>query len=250
MTPMFNFLPGALLQFEYTNHRNVVEERHVEFRGMQMGANDYYPAPTLLLFCHDYDRDGPRSFAVSNINAASLKAWTPPADKVLKESNLVTFARKEMAIVYGHKEPDGEYDAAGHDAVLELIRVFANQGHSGFSAAWTTNTVERLMRFEPLTPLTGEDSEWNEVGEEDGVTTFQNNRCSHVFKNGKDGHAYDIQGRVFVEEGEDQHSFTGSGSRKWVTFPYVPTIEYVKVNAEGQPLEGPTREELATQPPA
>jgi hypothetical protein len=68
-----------------------------------------------------------------------------------------------------------------------------------------------------------------------------------VFKDGKDGPAYDGQGRVFQEESGS--CFTGRGSRKWITFPYTPVIEYVKVNAEGQPIEGLSREELAALPP-
>lgn len=249
MTPMFNFLPGAFLQFEYKNHRDVTEVRHVEFRGMQMGSNEYYPEPTLLLFTYDFDRDGPRSFSVLNIAAATIAAWEPSAEQRGRngEANSVSYARRELDIVY-KDTPDGE--RMGYDEVLEMVRVFSSQGHSGFSAAWTTNTLERLLRFEPLTPLTGEDSEWNEIGAEGEIPLFQNNRCSHVFKDGKDGHAYDGNGRVFVEEGESQHSFTGRGSRKWITFPYTPVIEYVKVNAEGEPLEGPSREELATLPPA
>jgi hypothetical protein len=80
---------------------------------------------------------------------------------------------------------------------------------------------EKVARFEPLTPLTGDDDEWMEVG--DGM--FQNIRCSHVFKN-KDG-AYDIDGRIFREP--NGSCYTNGKSRVPVTFPYTPSREYVDV---------------------
>ncbi len=74
--------------------------------------------------------------------------------------------------------------------------------------------------------FTGEkDDEWNE---EDGF--FQNKRCSRVLKNEKDGQAYDIRGKVFVEP--DGVSYTSRDSRVDIEFPYVPKTEYVNVEKE------------------
>jgi len=100
--------------------------------------------------------------------------------------------------------------------VIELIRVFSKQGHSGMSASYCISMFEKLARFEPLGPLTGADDEWNEVGE--GM--LQNNRCSHVFK-GADGRAYDIDGRIFREPDggcyiRDIWSVGVCGSAAWV----------------------------------
>lgn len=106
--------------------------------------------------------------------------------------------------------------------VLELLRVFAKQGHSGLSAPHCIEMFHKLAMFEPLCPLQGTDDEWNEVG--DGH--WQNNRCSHVFKDA-DGRAYDIHGRVFREP--DGCCYTSYGSRVYITFPYTPTREYVDV---------------------
>lgn len=153
-----------------------------------------------------------------------------------RESNLVSHAKREfLAIGYiPLDKPQGDGPNKWiQEAVLELLQTFANQGHSGFSAPYCINTFKTLAMFEPLCPLTGEDSEWNEVS--DG--TFQNNRCSHVFKSKDrfDGQAYDIQGKVFVEE-NDGGSYTGHDSHVPITFPYTPVTEYVKVNKEGVPL--------------
>lgn len=106
--------------------------------------------------------------------------------------------------------------------VIELVRVFSKQGHSGFSAPYCIETFRKVSMFEPLVPLQGTDDEWNDVG--DGL--WQNNRCPHVFKD-TDGRAYDIDGRVFREP--DGCCYTSRDSRVYVTFPYTPTREYVDV---------------------
>lgn len=92
-------------------------------------------------------------------------------------SNLVKHAEFELKKA-GLFDKDSDYGGMLGDGVMELIKVFAKQGHSGMSASMTTSLVEKLMRYEPLSPLTGEDDEWNEVG--DG--TMQNRRDSRVFK--------------------------------------------------------------------
>lgn len=106
--------------------------------------------------------------------------------------------------------------------VLELIRVFSKQGHSGFSAPHCISMFKTLAMFEPLVPLQGTDDEWNEIG--DGC--WQNNRCSHVFKDA-DGRSYDIEGRIFRES--NGSCYQNKDSQVYVTFPYTPTREYVDV---------------------
>jgi hypothetical protein len=131
---------------------------------------------------------------------------------------LETFAKDELERA-GLFSPDSDYGGMLADAVMKLITVFADEGHSGASAAMAVSLFQRLARFEPLTPLTGEDDEWNEVSE--GV--FQSRRCPHVFK--ENGEAYNIRGRVFREP--NGACFTSSESRVPITFPYTPHTEYV-----------------------
>lgn len=133
-------------------------------------------------------------------------------------SNLVNHAKAELDIAFG-SEPRDQYSEMVRQAIIEMIEKFADQGHSGFSAGMVASAVEKLMRFEPLTPLTGGDEEWAEVM--DGV--FQNRRCSHVFR--ENGEAYDIEGRIFRDP--DGACFTSGDSRVPVTFPYTPTREIV-----------------------
>ncbi|KKM65232.1 hypothetical protein LCGC14_1493360 [marine sediment metagenome] len=136
---------------------------------------------------------------------------------------LVEHAERELRVA-GFYDEDSDYSGMLAEAVMELIKLFAKQGHSGFSAGRTRQIFGKLADYQPLLPLTGDDDEWNEC--HDGM--FQNNRCSHVFKD-KTG-TYDIQGKVFREP--NGSCYTGSDSRVPVTFPYVPKIEYVDVDKE------------------
>lgn len=140
-------------------------------------------------------------------------------------SNLIEHAKRELGL-YG----DTFYGDMLNDAVLELIEKFAEQGHSWMSASVCIAMFSRLAAFEPLGPLTGEASEWNEVAE--GV--YQNNRCSHVFKQPDrfDGQAYDIEGRVFRQP--NGCCFTSGDSFVPVEFPYSPKREYVDVDENGE----------------
>lgn len=139
-------------------------------------------------------------------------------------SNLELHAKKEMEIA-GLFGKDSDYGGLLGEAVMKMVKVFADEGHTGLSANMAINIFQKVARFEPLTPLTGADNEWMEVGP--GI--FQNTRCSHVFKEG--GEAYDSNGKIFREP--DGLCFTSFESRVPVTFPYTPTREYVDVPARG-----------------
>ena len=128
-------------------------------------------------------------------------------------SNLVDYAKEELKRV-GMIDSGEAYNDCAAKAILDLIELFASQGHSGFSAPFVINVFSRLAMFKPLSPLTGEDDEWNDLG--DG--TYQNKRYSAVFKD-KDGNAYNIEGKIFTDDGDIW--YTCGGSRVNVTFPYV-----------------------------
>ena len=120
--------------------------------------------------------------------------------------------------------------------VLKLLEVFFNEGHSGSTAPYAINMFKTLAKFEPITPLTGEDWEWKDTGH-----NFQNKRASHVFKD-YDGNCYDINGKVFWEWSgtkEEPYKFyyTNRESRVPVTFPYTmpDEPEYVYRYSDAEP---------------
>lgn len=144
-------------------------------------------------------------------------------------SNLVDYAKDELKRI-GMIDSGEPYNDIIAKSILDLIELFDSQGHSGFSAPYAIYVFSRLASFKPLSPLTGEDDEWNEM--KDG--SFQNKRYSAVFKDSKDGTAYNIEGKVFTDDGEVW--YTSGDSRVNVTFPYVvpDKPEYVYRNKEAE----------------
>lgn len=140
------------------------------------------------------------------------------------EGNLEQHARRELEIA-GLFDKDSDYGGMVGAAVMQMMQGFSEEGHSGFSAGMTSSIFNKVSRFEPLTPLTGNDDEWG--GDHMDGDTLQNKRCSHVFKKISTGLAYDINGKIFREP--DGSIYTGSGSRVDITFPYTPKSEYVDV---------------------
>jgi len=143
-------------------------------------------------------------------------------------SNMTTHAERELDII-GMKD-DGDMNGMMRKHILHMIDEFALEGHSGFSAGYAIQCLEKLLRFEPLSPLMGTDDEWTNVAEQNGFPMWQNNRCSRIFKD--ESGAYDSNGKVFWdwytgEDGEKYKShFTSRDSRVYITFPYVPTTVY------------------------
>lgn len=123
--------------------------------------------------------------------------------------------------------------------IEQALDVFSEQGHSGGSAPFYANalgdTIKKVMLFEPLSPITGDDDEWGE-NNMDGKT-LQNKRLSSVFKEGKDGKPYYIDAIVF--KGQNDCCFTGSSielkdgstisSRQFIKLPFTPKTFYIDV---------------------
>jgi hypothetical protein len=95
-------------------------------------------------------------------------------------SNLTDYATKELTLA-GLFDKDSDYDGMLGTAALDIVKLFASQGHSGMSASIVTDLVGRLMRYEPLTPLTYEPDEWMNVSDMSGSPMWQNIRKSDVF---------------------------------------------------------------------
>ena len=149
--------------------------------------------------------------------------------RAARGSNIVAHGLNEMRLA-GMREDDPE-DGPNKwiaRATHNLLAVFSLEGHSGNSAGYATNIFATLSKFEPWGPLTGDDSEWMEVG--DGY--WQNVRCGRVFK-GTDGRAYDLDGVVYRYP-DGCCVTTGRFGRDYITFPYTPTTRYVDLTADGE----------------
>lgn len=137
---------------------------------------------------------------------------------------LIEHAKRELALMRGPADQPDEMQDAIEAHVLKMVETFADEGHSGSSGAYTLSILSKVLAFEPVTPLTGNDDEWVEVGAQNGKPLYQNNRCGRVFREGDD-YAYDIEGKVFRDP--DGSCFTSRDSRVPVTFPYTPMTETV-----------------------
>ena len=107
-------------------------------------------------------------------------------------SNLAKHAESELELA-GLFDKDSDYAGGLGEAVMELIHVFAAQGHSGASAGLTIRLFSEVAAYHTLTPLHGKDDEWCEVS--DGM--FQNKRNSAVFKDVVDNKPYYIDAIVW-----------------------------------------------------
>ena len=159
---------------------------------------------------------------------------------------LIEHAKLELELSGLFNEEGDFYRGATGKAVMELIEVFAKQGHSGMSAPIIADLFKRLANYEPLQPITGKDEEWGDVRDlGDGVPYYQNKRCSALFKNGEDGKPYYIDaivkrdqkgicwsGMAWLSE-EDYKSGDRSkmvGKRGYVkSFPFTPKTFYIDV---------------------
>lgn len=139
------------------------------------------------------------------------------------------WARRELERI-----PQDEEGMQGsiNEGILEVVEVFVEQGHSGFSASYALSVLRRLLNWKPLTPLTGEDDEWCKPLDEDG--TQQNKRCSSVFRKNHDNcTAYDIDGKIFSRDGGETW-FSCRDSLVSVNFPYRVPEEPERIILEGE----------------
>lgn len=102
--------------------------------------------------------------------------------------SLVEYAKSELERA-GLFDEDSDYNGMLGKATLELIEVFADQGHSGFSAHLVRDLFNKLADFKPITELTYGPEEWNEVGE--GMWQNKRNPCVFSTDGGKTHYSLD-----------------------------------------------------------
>lgn len=135
-------------------------------------------------------------------------------------SNLIQFAQDELdRIAEGCKNDEEGYkiQLAINKNIMDIIKMFSEQGHSGTTAGYTISMLSRLLNYKPITSLTGEDDEWTKLDYNDRLA-YQNKRCLSVFKDSQ-GRAYDTEAKVFSDD--NGHTwYTSSDSSEYITFPY------------------------------
>ena len=101
---------------------------------------------------------------------------------------------------------------------------------------WKWIILNKLIDNKPLTALTGEPDEWNDIsdwGYKDGGKHYQNKRCSAVFKDVLDNGleiAYWIDDEIYSDDGGLSWYSRGGMLRKQITFPFeIPERKEVYV---------------------
>jgi len=95
--------------------------------------------------------------------------------------SLTQHAKKELELA-GYFKEDSDYGGMVGNAVMELIEVFAKQGHSGMSAGIVSTLFNKLAKYEPIISIMGTDDEWGEPDNWGDGLIWQNKRFSALFK--------------------------------------------------------------------
>ena len=157
-------------------------------------------------------------------------------------TNIQKFAQQELDILAA-TVPDAIVTPFAKE-ILALCEAFGNSGQSGGSAPYTASAisqaVKKLLLHEPICDVTGHENEWVDVSEAyGGNKTYQNNRCSALFKDGIENKAHYLDAIVWkgVEEYDtftggvyiDDKDFEFIRSSQFVKFPFKPKTFYIDV---------------------
>jgi hypothetical protein len=140
-----------------------------------------------------------------------------------KKTNLERYAKDELDRLLASCSKDGyAMQKAVNRNIMQCVTAFCKERHSGSSAAYSSDMLNRLLNWLPLQVITKED-----IFDESG----QCNRCFALFKEG-DKYKYTHQ-RVFELEGEGV-PFNNSLSSAYVELPFYPPVrpDYVVIHKE------------------
>ena len=115
---------------------------------------------------------------------------------------LVDHAEDELRRA-GLFDEDSDYGGMMAHSVLAIMKLFAKQGHSGFSAEMCKMLFQKLASFETLTPITSDPKEWNDVSEMcSGKPFWQNNRNPAMFSEDGGKTWYDVNEKDSSDDSE------------------------------------------------
>lgn len=157
---------------------------------------------------------------------AYLEEYAKNPEKTLQSLNNVLEASKEDKDECAH-----DMQKLITDNIMELINAFKRHNLES-----EITTICLLLDGKPITPLTGEDDEWEEEPLYEHQVNLErrycNKRCSSVVKNVyKNGLVlcYDVDSHTYSDNGGICYFTTGRFGRTEITFPYVPSKEAVQL---------------------
>ena len=112
-----------------------------------------------------------------------------------KEYNpLVIHAERELKLA-GLFDKDSDYNGALGREVLNLVKVFSKQGHSGASAFRTIELFRIVASYKNLMPIGTTKDEWVDISEDVGRPCWQNKRNSAMFSETAGENWYDVKNK-------------------------------------------------------
>lgn len=171
---------------------------------------------------------------------AEIRKNMTPEEILNEKTNIYRHAKQELDILIKTTP-----DAIIRDfipEILELCEKFGLSGQSGASAPYTaaalSQAIKKLCLLEPICPITGIDEEWNDISTiSGGMSYYQNNRLSSIFKLGVNGKPYYLDAIVFKGRSGNFNANsialkdgTTISSRQYIKrFPFTPKIFYIDV---------------------
>ena len=167
---------------------------------------------SVMAFVHNIKR---RLFLKRNV----YRSMKPEIDRFMAEFD------KENTDSFGR-----EYKMGCINSALKAYCSLCADGHSGYSISETMAFLRRMVNHLPLTPLTEDESEWNEISDDEDGRLFQSTRCPNVFKTvSSNGTTYRDINRVVKLDLETGLEWSNGWVTKMVderfpiTMPYMPS---------------------------
>lgn len=155
----------------------------------------------------------------------------------MTKSNAYKKAEIEFELLEKTNDPDNNYIVLEFKKeILALVDKFGKSGQSGASAPYTSKVIcdslKKLFAHETLSPLTLDDSEFENVDYFPNMT-YQNKRNSAVFKDNSTGKSSYLNAIIWKGE-EEYDTFTGTvdGIRSSLNIknvPFEPKTFYIDV---------------------
>lgn len=139
------------------------------------------------------------------------------------------------------KEEEDKYATECLDSALRAFKSLMKDGHTGYSLAFTTEIIKRLLERKPLSSITDSPENWVKVQLFENSTLYQCERMPSLFKteyaNGEV--KYNDCERVYVVDIQTGDTFASREGQEIVNelypieMPYYPPLGYFKIYTDG-----------------
>lgn len=127
--------------------------------------------------------------------------------KSIGKSHLTQHAETELRKA-GLYDKNSDYGGMLAPAVMNMVYVFAAEGHSGFSANLAIDLFSTVARYKTLTPLTSDPDEWMDVTCGQEKRQWQNKRDPRCFSDDGGKTWYNYEDCTFLVETKEGGRFT------------------------------------------